>query len=118
MGPMPDRTDRTSRDASGPSYRLVPSSRTIEPPELDDQQRAVVEHAGGPLLVLAGPGTGKTTTLVEAIARRIEQGAHPDSILALTFSRKAAEQLEADPTRRAEVLARLEAEYRQLPTGE
>ena len=54
---------------------------------------AVVEHACGPLLVLAGPGTGKTTTLVEAIVRRIEEGAHPDSILALTFSRKAAEQL-------------------------
>ena len=47
----------------------------------------------GPLLVLAGPGTGKTTTLVEAIVRRIEEGTHPDRILALTFSRKAAEQL-------------------------
>ena len=45
------------------------------------------------LLVLAGPGTGKTTTLVEAIARRIEEGASPDEVLALTFSRKAAEQL-------------------------
>ena len=62
-------------------------------PELDAQQQAVVDHAGGPLLVLAGPGTGKTTTLVEAIVRRIDEGAHPDSILALTFSRKAAEQL-------------------------
>jgi superfamily I DNA/RNA helicase/RecB family exonuclease len=62
-------------------------------PELDDQQQAVVDHASGPLLVLAGPGTGKTTTLVEAIVRRIDEGAHPDSVLALTFSRKAAEQL-------------------------
>ena len=49
---------------------------------------------GGPLLVLAGPGTGKTTTLVEAIVDRVEnRGASPDSVLALTFSRKAAEQL-------------------------
>ena len=47
-------------------------------PVLDDQQQRVVDHAGGPLLVLAGPGTGKTTTLVEAIVRRIEEGAHPD----------------------------------------
>ena len=44
--------------------------------------------------MLAGPGTGKTTTLVEAIVDRIEQrGADPDAVLALTFSRKAAEQL-------------------------
>jgi superfamily I DNA/RNA helicase/RecB family exonuclease len=61
---------------------------------LDDEQRRVVEHEGGPLLVLAGPGTGKTTTLVEAIVDRIEErGAEPSSVLALTFSRKAAEQL-------------------------
>ena len=44
--------------------------------------------------MLAGPGTGKTTTLVEAIVDRIERrGARPDQVLALTFSRKAAEQL-------------------------
>ena len=44
--------------------------------------------------MLAGPGTGKTTTLVEAIVDRIEhRGAQPDEVLALTFSRKAAEQL-------------------------
>jgi superfamily I DNA/RNA helicase/RecB family exonuclease len=78
---------------SSPTYRLVRPSTTAVVPELDDQQRLVVEHPGGPLLVLAGPGTGKTTTLVEAIVRRIEEGAHPDSVLALTFSRKAAEQL-------------------------
>lgn len=63
-------------------------------PTLDPDQRSVVEHPGGPLLVLAGPGTGKTTTLVEAIVERIEQrGVDPSSVLALTFSRKAAEQL-------------------------
>ena len=49
--------------------------------------RRVVDHAGGPLLVLAGPGTGKTTTLVEAIVDRIERrGADPTQVLALTFS--------------------------------
>ena len=78
---------------SAPAYRLVRPAATAAVPELDEQQRRVVEHPGGPLLVLAGPGTGKTTTLVEAIVRRIEEGAHPDSVLALTFSRKAAEQL-------------------------
>ena len=40
------------------------------PVALDAEQQRVVDHAGGPLLVLAGPGTGKTTTLVEAVADR------------------------------------------------
>ncbi|MCX5210926.1 ATP-dependent helicase [Kitasatospora sp. NBC_00240] len=75
-------------------YRLVRSPLAQPaPPVLDPYQQAVVEHAGGPLLVLAGPGTGKTTTLVEAVARRIEQGTDPDRILVLTFSRKAAMEL-------------------------
>ena len=75
------------------TYHLVRSSLTLVPPVLDEQQQRVVDHDSGPLLVLAGPGTGKTTTLVEAVVRRIDEGVHPDQILALTFSRKAAEQL-------------------------
>lgn len=47
----------------------------------------------GPLLVLAGPGTGKTTTLVESVAARIGRGGDPGRILVLTFSRKAAVDL-------------------------
>ena len=81
------------------TYRLVPPA-TVDaqlvgkPIDLDADQRRVVDHESGPLLVLAGPGTGKTTTLVEAIAHRIEhRGVHPDSVLGLTFSRKAAEHL-------------------------
>jgi superfamily I DNA/RNA helicase/RecB family exonuclease len=53
----------------------------------------VVDHKGGPLLVLAGPGTGKTTTLVESVAARIARGGDPERILVLTFSRKAAVEL-------------------------
>ena len=77
------------------TYRLARSAAVPNrPPRLDEQQQAVVDHPGGPLLVLAGPGTGKTTTLVEAIVDRIERrGAAPETVLALTFSRKAAEQL-------------------------
>ncbi|MET9223591.1 ATP-dependent DNA helicase [Streptomyces sp. NPDC003300] len=63
------------------------------PPVLDAAQRAVVEHGQGPLLVLAGPGTGKTTTLVEAVTARVRAGTNPDRILVLTFSRKAAVEL-------------------------
>ncbi|GCD91561.1 ATP-dependent DNA helicase [Nocardioides sp. LS1] len=76
------------------TYRLVRPDVVTELPTLDRHQQQVVDHPGGPLLVLAGPGTGKTTTLVEAIVDRIEhRGAVPDQVLALTFSRKAAEQL-------------------------
>ncbi|WP_328562572.1 ATP-dependent DNA helicase [Streptomyces coelicoflavus] len=65
----------------------------MDPPRLDAAQRAVVDHRSGPLLVLAGPGTGKTTTLVESVADRIAQGGDPERILVLTFSRKAAVEL-------------------------
>ena len=79
---------------SSPTYRLARPHGLSGAPELDPDQQRVVDHPGGPLLVLAGPGTGKTTTLVEAIVDRIEQrDAPPGSVLALTFGRKAAEQL-------------------------
>ena len=52
------------------TYELVRERLHLEPPALDAEQQQVVDHAGGPLLALAGPGTGKTTTLVEAIVRR------------------------------------------------
>ncbi|MEU0371590.1 ATP-dependent DNA helicase [Streptomyces sp. NPDC006283] len=82
------------RRGSTGAYRLVrtPPGR-VDPPVLDAAQRAVVDHREGPLLVLAGPGTGKTTTLVEAVAARIARGADPARILVLTFSRKAAVEL-------------------------
>ncbi|MFP3988075.1 ATP-dependent DNA helicase [Streptomyces sp. E11-3] len=76
------------------AYRLVRTPPIPEdPPHLDAGQRAVVDHTDGPLLVLAGPGTGKTTTLVEAVAARIAKGTDPERVLVLTFSRKAAVEL-------------------------
>ncbi|MGC0411973.1 superfamily I DNA/RNA helicase/RecB family exonuclease [Streptomyces sp. SAI-195] len=82
------------RRGSRGAYRLVrtPPAR-VDPPRLDAAQRAVVDHRAGPLLVLAGPGTGKTTTLVESVADRIAKGGDPERILVLTFSRKAAVEL-------------------------
>ncbi|KDR64792.1 helicase UvrD [Streptomyces wadayamensis] len=53
----------------------------------------MVDHGAGPLLVLAGPGTGKTTTLVESVAARLAAGTPPERILVLTFSRRAAVDL-------------------------
>ncbi|MFF7367801.1 UvrD-helicase domain-containing protein [Streptomyces tricolor] len=82
------------RQGSRGAYRLVRTPpAVVDPPRLDAAQRAVVDHRGGPLLVLAGPGTGKTTTLVESVAARIARGGDPERILVLTFSRKAAVDL-------------------------
>ncbi|MFF2065193.1 ATP-dependent helicase [Streptomyces sp. NPDC058200] len=76
------------------AYRLVRTSPVpVDPPLLDAAQRTVVDHGAGPLLVLAGPGTGKTTTLVESVAERVARGTDPERILVLTFSRKAAVEL-------------------------
>ena len=76
------------------SFRLLHTAPgSTAPVRLDDQQERVATHRGGPLLVLAGPGTGKTTTLVETVARRVEGGAAPESLLLLTFSRRAAAEL-------------------------
>ncbi|WP_053750230.1 ATP-dependent helicase [Streptomyces sp. MMG1533] len=82
------------RQGNRGAYRLVrtPPAR-VDPPRLDAAQHAVVDHATGPLLVLAGPGTGKTTTLVESVAARIARGGDPARVLVLTFSRKAAVEL-------------------------
>ena len=78
-----------------PAYHLVrPLARAAGAPVLDAAQQAVVDHVGLPLLVLAGPGTGKTTAIVETVVDRItRRGIDPDRVLVLTFSRKAAEEL-------------------------
>ena len=75
-------------------WRLVaPPDAGRAAPELDDSQRAVTAWETGPAIVYAGPGTGKTTTLVEAALARVAAGAAPSSILILTFGRDAAAEL-------------------------
>lgn len=75
--------------------RLILDRTPAQPysaPVLDDDQMRVVNHAKGAMRVLAGPGTGKTTTLVAAMAARLtgDQPLHPDQVLGLTFGRRAA----------------------------
>lgn len=62
--------------------------------ELDERQRRAVEHVHGPMLVVAGAGTGKTTVLIRRIAHLIRQeGVRPDEILALTYTDNAARDM-------------------------
>jgi DNA helicase-2/ATP-dependent DNA helicase PcrA len=60
---------------------------------LNGEQRQAAAHPGGPLLILAGAGTGKTRTLVARAAWLCEQGTPPHRILLLTFTRRAAEDM-------------------------
>ncbi|MEN9353722.1 MAG: hypothetical protein RL318_1047 [Fibrobacterota bacterium] len=85
---MPSRFDLTEADANIPLFGELARG-------LNEEQRALLEHDldRSPLLVLAGAGTGKTTSLTRRLAREcIEQGSS-DATLALTFTRKAAQEM-------------------------
>lgn len=82
------------------TLRRAPSV-VAEAPPLDDVQLAALAHRGGVLRVLGGPGTGKTTTAIEAVVARVESGeATPDQCLILTSSRVAAGSLRERVTAR------------------
>lgn len=61
--------------------------------DLNADQRAAAVHGDGPLLVIAGAGTGKTRTLAARVAHLIDQGTDPERILLLTFTRRAASEM-------------------------
>jgi len=75
------------------SFSLVAPSAPKPTPALTPDQLAAVAHRRSPLVINGGPGTGKTTVLVEAALARIAEGQNPDSILLLTFGRERASEL-------------------------
>jgi DNA helicase-2/ATP-dependent DNA helicase PcrA len=79
------------------------------PSSLSPAQRAAVEHPGGPLLVLGGAGTGKTTVLAERFLHLVAAGTPPESILVLCFSAPAVDAM------RDRLEDRLPGAYEELP---
>ena len=81
--------------------RVYPArERVVEPmaardlaADLNPEQAAAATYGDGPLLIIAGAGTGKTRTLVYRVAHLIEKGVRPDRILLLTFTRRAAQEM-------------------------
>ena len=75
------------------ALRLVRAPQPEDVVDLDDLQQQAVDYRGGPLIISGGPGTGKTTVLVEAALSRIATGQNPDSILLITYGRERASEL-------------------------
>jgi DNA helicase-2/ATP-dependent DNA helicase PcrA len=73
--------------------RVVEASTRDFSAELNPEQYAAATHGDGPLLIIAGAGTGKTRTLVYRVAHLIDRGVAPERILLLTFTRRAAQEM-------------------------
>src|SRR5437868_8677705 len=84
------------------SIRVPPAPALTYLDKLNPEQRLAAEHVGGPLLVIAGAGSGKTNTLAHRVAHLIVNGADPRRILLMTFSRRAASEM----TKRVERISR------------
>ncbi|MFH0900908.1 MAG: UvrD-helicase domain-containing protein [Pseudomonadota bacterium] len=94
-GPLPSRSAPKTESAP-PEHLEAGSATTSLLAMLDPEQRTAVLAENGPLLIIAGPGTGKTRTLTSRLAHLITAGGFPpESCLALTFTRRAAEEMRA-----------------------
>ena len=83
------------------TWQLAPAATPLPAPVLDPSQQAAVAWVSGPALVVGGPGTGKSTVIMESALARVEQGADPSSVLILARGRDAASRLREQLTTRA-----------------
>ncbi len=89
----PDVLDTPAVEVGEPPIRHAPRDTILE--DLTDEQRAAVTHAEGPLLIIAGAGTGKTRVITRRIAHLITtRRVRPERVLALTFTDRAAAEME------------------------
>ena len=84
--------------------------------KLDRVQMKAVEHTGSPLLVTAGPGSGKTRVMTERVKFLMKSGLEPSEILCLTFSDKAASELRGRLEEDEEVKEKIDISEMQIST--
>jgi DNA helicase II / ATP-dependent DNA helicase PcrA len=90
--PVGQKESRIEKSKPGPCEPTGSPDSILAP--LNERQKEAVLHEGGHLLIIAGPGTGKTLTLTHRIAHQIQSGkASPEKVLALTFTNKAAGEM-------------------------
>ncbi len=91
---VPNREPEPLQLRANRPRELEPSHRPgAEGPALNAAQAAAAAHGDGPLLIVAGAGSGKTRTLVHRVAALVDRGVPPERILLLTFTRRAAQEM-------------------------